>query len=105
METVSIYKKGGQAKFGQTSLTHHMADPSRGTVAGTAYSVRCDHARHTAMRILCLHILPSGSMAVLYIFFCGLSGGINFLFRNVAFLPTLVLAVQHITVISHKIYR
>lgn len=82
-----------------------MAEPSRGTVAGTAYSVRCDHARHTAMRLLSLHFLPSGSMAVLYIFFCGLSGGINFLFRNVAFLPTLILAVQHITVISHKIYR
>ena len=67
-----------------------MAEPSRGTVAGTAYSVRCDHARHTAMRLLSLHFLPSGSMAVLYIFFCGLSCGINFLFRNAAFLPTLV---------------
>ena len=59
--------KGGQAKYVQTSSTHHMAEPSRGTVAGTAYSVRCDHARHTAMRLLSLHFLPSGSMAVLYI--------------------------------------
>lgn len=104
METV-LFIKGGQAKYVQTSSTHHMAEPSRGTVAGTAYSVRCDHARHTAMRLLSLHFLPSGSMAVLYIFFCGLSGGINFLFRNAVFLPTLILAVQHITVISHKIYR
>lgn len=29
----------------------------------------------------------------------------KFLFRNAVFLPTLILAVQHITVISHKIYR
>ena len=86
--------KGGQAKYVQTSSIHHTAEPSRGTVAGTAYSVRCDHARHTAMRLLSLHFLPSGSMAVLYIFFCGLSGGINFQRLNVIFMQWRFCAAE-----------
>lgn len=71
-----------------------MAEPSRGTMAGTAYSVRCDHSRHTAMRLLSLHFLPSGRMAVLYIFFCGLSGGINFQRLNVVFMQWRFCAAE-----------
>ena len=56
--------------------------------------IRFDAIMRVIRQCASLHFLPSGSMAVLYIFFCGLSGGINFQRLNVIFMQWRFCAAE-----------